>query len=88
MGQKVNPIGLRLGITRTWDSRWFAGKDYGKLLREDVLLREYLEKKLSAAGVSKVVIERPGKKPRVTIHTARPGIITVSYTHLTLPTKA
>ncbi len=75
MGQKVNPIGLRLGITRTWDSRWFAGKDYGKLLREDVLLREYLEKKLSAAGVSKVVIERPGKKPRVTIHTARPGII-------------
>jgi small subunit ribosomal protein S3 len=75
MGQKINPIGLRLGINRTWDSRWFARKDYGKLLHEDLRLRKYLMDRLSQAGVSKVVIERAAKKARVTIHTARPGVV-------------
>jgi len=76
MGQKVNPIGLRLGINRTWDSRWFAGKaTYGDLLHEDLAIRAYLEKRLQQAGVSRIVIERPHKKCRVTIHSARPGII-------------
>ena len=76
MGQKVNPIGLRLGINRTWDSRWFAdGADYGKLLHEDLMIREYLTSNLKQAGVSKVIIERPAKKARVTIHTARPGVV-------------
>jgi len=76
MGQKVNPIGLRLGINRTWDSRWFAdGEDYGKLLHEDLMIREYLISNLKQAGVSKVIIERPAKKARVTIHTARPGVV-------------
>src|SRR6201986_2978800 len=76
MGQKVNPIGLRLGVNRTWDSRWYAGKkDYGKLLQEDIKIREYLSEKLKAAGVSRVVIERPHKKCRITIHSARPGVV-------------
>jgi len=75
MGQKVNPIGLRLGINRTWDSRWFADDDYAKLLHEDLKLREFLRAKLMQAGVSRVVIERPAKKARVTIHTARPGVV-------------
>jgi len=75
MGQKVNPIGLRLGINRTWDSRWFAGKDYGTLLHEDLRLRKYLFERLRQAGISRVVIERPAKKPRITIHTARPGVV-------------
>jgi len=75
MGHKVNPIGLRLGINRTWDSRWFAGADYAKLLHSDVKLREALMKRLKGAGVAKVVIERPAKKPRVTIHAARPGVV-------------
>jgi small subunit ribosomal protein S3 len=76
MGQKVNPTGLRLGINRTWDSRWYAGKrEYGKLLQEDIKIREYLSDKLKAAGVSRVIIERPHKKCRVTIHSARPGVV-------------
>jgi small subunit ribosomal protein S3 len=76
MGQKVNPTGLRLGINRTWDSRWYAGKkEYGKLLQEDIKIREYLNDKLKAAGVSRIVIERPHKKCRVTIHSARPGVV-------------
>jgi small subunit ribosomal protein S3 len=76
MGQKVNPIGLRLGVNRTWDSRWYANeKDYAGLLHEDLKIREFLKKKLSQAGISKIVIERPAKKARVTIHSARPGII-------------
>ena len=75
MGHKVNPIGLRLGINRTWDSRWFAGGDYSKLLHSDVKLREALKERLKGAGVAKVVIERPAKKPRVTIHAARPGVV-------------
>jgi len=75
MGQKVNPVGLRLGINRTWDSRWFGAKNYGSLLHEDLELRKYLEKRLSQAGVSRIVIERPAKRARVTIHTARPGVV-------------
>ena len=76
MGQKVNPIGFRLGINRTWDSRWFAdGADYGDLLHEDLMIRSFLHKRLAQAGVSRVVIERPSKKARVTIHTARPGVV-------------
>ena len=75
MGHKVNPIGLRLGINRTWDSRWFAGADYSKLLHEDLKLRDHLRGKLRGAGVSRVVIERPAKKPRVTIYAARPGVV-------------
>ena len=76
MGQKVNPIGFRLGINRTWDSRWFAdGAEYPKLLHEDFRIREFLRKKLAQAGVARVIIERPAKKARVTIHTARPGVV-------------
>ena len=76
MGQKVNPIGLRLGINRTWDSRWFAERaQYGQLLHEDLKIREALTKELKQAGVSKIVIERPHKKCRVSIHTARPGVV-------------
>ena len=76
MGQKVNPIGLRLGINRTWDSRWFAAKgEYGKLLHEDIAIRKALMKLLKQAAVSRIVIERPHKKCRVTIYSARPGIV-------------
>ena len=76
MGQKVNPVGLRLGINKTWDSRWFATSgEYGQLLHEDLKIRKYLEKELQAASISKIVIERPHKKCRITIHAARPGII-------------
>jgi small subunit ribosomal protein S3 len=75
MGQKVNPTGLRLGINRTWDSRWFADKEYATLLHEDLELRKYLEKRLQQAGVSRIVIERPAKRARITIHTARPGVV-------------
>jgi small subunit ribosomal protein S3 len=75
MGQKVNPIGLRLGINRTWDSRWFATDEYAKLLHEDLQLRKYLTDRLQQAGVARIVIERPAKKARVTIHTARPGVV-------------
>jgi len=76
MGQKVNPIGLRLGINRTWDSRWFAdGLDYGRLLHQDIKVRKELKKRLYQAGVSKIIIERPHKKCRITIYAARPGVI-------------
>jgi small subunit ribosomal protein S3 len=76
MGQKVNPIGLRLGVNRTWDSRWFARKgDYARLLHEDLHMREVLKKRLSQAGVSRIIIERPHKQCRVTIYAARPGVI-------------
>ena len=76
MGQKVNPVGLRLGINRTWDSRWFAdGAEYGKLLHEDIKVRRALKKRLYQAGVSRIVIERPHKKCRITIYAARPGVI-------------
>ena len=76
MGQKVNPVGLRLGVNRTWDSRWYANKgEYGKLLHEDMAIRQALMEELKQAAVSKIVIERPHKKCRVTIHSARPGIV-------------
>ena len=75
MGQKANAIGLRLGVNKSWDSRWFAEKNYSKLLQEDLMLRRYLIKKLSVAGVSKVLIERPAKLARITVYTARPGVI-------------
>jgi len=76
MGQKINPIGLRLGINRTWDSRCFAdGQAYGDLLLEDLGLRRVLEKRLAGAGVSRIIIERPAKKARITIHSARPGVV-------------
>ena len=75
MGQKVNPIGFRLGINRTWDSRWYAEAGYADLLHEDLKIREYLRTRLAQAGVSRIVIERPAKKARVTIHTARPGVV-------------
>ncbi len=76
MGQKVNPIGMRLQVNRTWDSRWFAdSKDYGNLLLEDLKIRDFIKDECKAAGVSRVIIERPHKKCRVTIHTARPGVI-------------
>ena len=76
MGQKINPIGLRLGINRTWDSRWFSGKtQYGKLLHEDMKIRELLMGALKQAAISKIVIERPHKKCRVNIHSARPGVV-------------
>ena len=76
MGQKVNPNGLRLGINKTWDSRWYASKkDYAKLLHEDLKVREYIMDKLAAAGISHIVIERPAQKARVTIYSARPGVV-------------
>jgi small subunit ribosomal protein S3 len=76
MGQKVNPVGLRLGINRTWDSRWFKDRtEYGKRLHEDIKIRETLMKMLKQAAVSKVIIERPHGKCRVTIHSARPGVV-------------
>ncbi len=75
MGQKVNPIGLRLGINRTWDSRWYADSEYANFLHEDLEIRKFLNKRLSAAGISKIVIERPAKRARITIHSARPGVI-------------
>jgi len=75
MGQKVNPIGFRVGVTRTWDSRWFAKKDYVRLLHEDIKLRKYLKAKLFSAGIAKIEIERAANKVKVNVHTARPGIV-------------
>jgi small subunit ribosomal protein S3 len=76
MGHKVNPVGLRVGINRTWDSRWFAGRgEYGRLLHEDMAIRKQILKQQRTAGISKVVIERPHKKCRVTVYSARPGVL-------------
>ncbi len=76
MGHKVNPVGLRVGINRTWDSRWFAARgEYGRLLHEDIAMRKHVLKMQRQAGISKIVIERPHKKCRVTVHSARPGIL-------------
>src|SRR6201987_5687819 len=75
MGQKVNPTGLRLGMNRTWDSRWFARKEDGNLLIDDLGLRKFLHRRLSQAGLSRVVIERAAKKTRITLHSARPGVV-------------
>jgi len=75
LGQKVNPVGLRLGIVKTWDSRWYAEKGYSKFLQEDILIRRYIKRKLYHAGISKVEIERTANRIKITIRTARPGII-------------
>jgi small subunit ribosomal protein S3 len=75
MGQKVNPIGLRLGINRTWDSRWFARKRYGEQLLDDLKLRRFLEKRLSQAAIARILIERAANKTRITLHSARPGVV-------------
>ncbi len=75
MGQKINPIGLRLGINKTWDSRWYAGDDYAAKLHEDFKIRAHVKKALGTAGISKVIIERPSKKCNVSIHAARPGVV-------------
>ena len=75
MGQKVNPIGLRLGIIRGWDSNWYGGKDYGDKLAEDEKIRKYLRVRISKGGIAKVVIERTLKRITLTIHTSRPGIV-------------
>ena len=76
MGQKINPIGLRLQVNRTWESVWFAGRrEFGELLHQDLKIRKYVKANCAQAGISRVVIERPHKKCRVTIHAARPGVI-------------
>ncbi|MEQ8193302.1 MAG: KH domain-containing protein, partial [Rhodospirillales bacterium] len=75
MGQKVNPIGLRLGINRTWDSRWFADDQYAEMLHEDLKIRKLINKRLAQAGVWRIVIERTAKKAAVTIHTEGPGVV-------------
>ena len=76
MGNKVNPVGMRLQVNRTWDSRWYAdSKDYGDLLLEDLKIKDFVRKECKQAGISRVIIERPHKKCRVTIHAARPGVI-------------
>ena len=75
MGQKTNPIGLRLGIIKSWESRWFSEKNYSELLQEDISLRRFLMKRLSSAGISKIVIERPAKLANITLYTSRPGVI-------------
>ncbi len=75
MGQKVHPKGLRLGIIKDWDARWYAEKDYSDLLLEDIKLREYIKKKLFAAGISRVEIERAASRVKISIHTAKPGIV-------------
>lgn len=75
MGQKVNPIGFRLGVVKTWDSKWYAEADYAKLLHEDLAIRKFLKKRLYNSGVSKIEIERAANKTKINIHTARPGLI-------------
>ena len=75
MGQKVNPNGLRLGINKTWSSRWYSKTDYAKLLHEDLEIKKYVQEKLVSASISKVIIERAAKKLRLTIYSSRPGII-------------
>lgn len=75
MGQKVNPVGLRLGILRTWDSRWFSGKEYSDLLLKDIQIRDYIQKNYKTAGIAKVVVERPAKKACVEIFASRPGAL-------------
>ena len=75
MGQKVNPIGLRVGIIRDWESRWYAEKDYAELLHEDIKIREYIENRLKDAAVSGIEIERAANRVNITIHTAKPGMV-------------
>mgnify|MGYP001194392687 FL=1 len=75
MGQKVNPHGLRVGVIKAWDSKWYAGKDYEKFLLEDIKIREFIKEKLFLSGISKVEIERASNKARISIHTAKPGMV-------------
>jgi len=75
LGQKVNPVGFRLGVIRSWDSKWFATKDYGKLVQEDSLIRKFIKKRLYHAGIAKIEIERAANRAKIRIHTARPGIV-------------
>ena len=75
MGQKVNPHGLRVGVIKGWDSKWYAGKDYEKFLLEDIIIREFINEKLFLSGISKVEIERASNKARISIHTAKPGMV-------------
>ena len=75
MGQKINPVGLRVGIIRDWESRWYAEKDYADLLHEDIKIREYLNKRLETAAVSSIEIERAANRVNVTIHTGKPGMV-------------
>lgn len=75
MGQKVNPVGLRIGVIRDWESKWYAGKDYADLLHEDIKVREYITKRLRDASLSKVEIERAANRLNVTVHTAKPGMV-------------
>ncbi|KGM45183.1 30S ribosomal protein S3 [Neobacillus sp. NPDC093182] len=75
MGQKVNPVGLRIGIIKDWESKWYAGKDFADLLHEDLKIREYITKRLKDASVSKVEIERAANRVNVTVHTAKPGMV-------------
>jgi small subunit ribosomal protein S3 len=75
VGQKVNPVGLRIGVIRDWESKWFAGKDYSTLLHEDIKIREYISKRLNDASVSKIEIERAANRVNITIHTAKPGMV-------------
>ncbi|HLU23921.1 30S ribosomal protein S3 [Lederbergia graminis] len=75
MGQKINPIGMRIGVIRDWESKWYAEKDYATLLHEDIKVREYITKRLSDASVSRVEIERAANRVNITIHTAKPGMV-------------
>ena len=75
MGQKVNPNGMRLGINKTWSSRWFSKSNYAKLLHEDLSIKKYVESKLKSASIAKITIERAAKNLRLTIYSSRPGII-------------
>ncbi len=75
MGQKVNPVGFRVGIIRNWESIWYANKNFGEQLREDINLRKYLKKRLMHAGISRIIIERPAETIKVTVHTSRPGVV-------------
>jgi small subunit ribosomal protein S3 len=75
MGQKVNPNGMRLGINRTWDSRWYASSDYGQMLQDDIRIRKFITERLKSAGIARIIIERPAKKAIITIHAAKPGIV-------------
>ena len=75
MGQKVHPHGLRVGVIKGWDSKWYAGKDYEKFLLEDIKIREFIKEKLFLSGISKVEIERASNKARISIHTAKPGMV-------------
>jgi small subunit ribosomal protein S3 len=75
MGQKVNPVGFRLGVTRTWDSRWYSKRDFAKLLKEDLELRKFIKERLYSAGIARIEIERAASKVKINVHTARPGIV-------------